>query len=461
MQSSLSFAITVAVVTVGCGGSVSQQAQADGGPSGDDAGIAVDTGVVMTPKDSGAPVKDSGTAMEASVDTGVDTGGPSIVYPAFPIDVPQVTNNGGTTLAAPVIVTVTWSSDPNAATWNAFGDAIGGSSYWHAINSEYGVGPATSGTTNHVSITTAAPATLADTDVANLVAMSAGVAPWPANTPNTIYAIYLAPTTSFTYMGADVCTSGIGGYHQQTTTGVVYAVLPQCSFDQPADIELSASHELDEAATDPHIQGALAYAGFDQNHIAMEFFNKFQDELGDACEFFATAADSTDLPPYTVQRQWSNASAAAGHDWCVPSADGYMYNTTLLPSSNTDTISPIMEVLGYPSNLSRTKGFKVALNASRTFPVGLFSDQALSGPFTLSVQGGQGERLTHDLQGNTINNGSANITLDRTSGVNGGVAMVTVTPTAFNSLGIVYFRIKSTLPNAQQSHYLPILISQN
>ena len=459
LQSFSVSATALALALVACGGAVTNTAQSDGGSTGDDSGgVAIDSGA-NTLQDSGSTVHDA--AREAApIDTGIDTGGPSSVYPAFPIDAPQVQDNGGPTLAAPVIVTITWSTDPDANTYNTFGDTIGASSYWHALNTEYSVGPATSGTTNHVTITTAPAATMADSDLDTLVATNAGVAPWPASTPNTIYAVYMPPGMGLTFGGQDVCQQGIGGYHSETSGNVVYAIMPHCNGFMTQDVELSASHELDEAVTDPHTNSNPAYIYFDQNHLAMEFFNSFQSEIGDACEMMMANADPIDFPPYVVQRQWSNKAAAAGHDWCVPSADGYMYNTTLLPSSNEDAISVDLSSLGLGVGVVPSKGFKVALNQTRTFPIGLFSDKALSGPFTIDVQG-LGQPIGQDQQGNPINNGTATVTLDRTSGVNGEIANVTVTPTAYSSVGVVFFYIRSVLPGSQQHHYLPILISQN
>jgi hypothetical protein len=34
-----------------------------------------------------------------------------------------------------------------------------------------------------------------------------------------------------------------------------------------------------------------------------------------------------------------------------------------------------------------SEGLKVPVNTSRTFPIGFFSDQATSGPFTIDIQG--------------------------------------------------------------------------
>ena len=387
LQSSALSAITMALVATyaGCGGS--------GTPSLSSGGDAGDGGVVAKPtqgNDSGIE-GDAGGPHDAGAGATDANGAASTTYPAFQVDVAQVTDNGGPVLAAPVVVTVTWSTDPDAQTYDALGDTIGASAYWKDINSEYGVGAATSGAANHVSVTTAPPAAgFDDGELDALVEANAGTS-WPANTPNTIYAIYLPPGSALYFGGPasaggqDACAQGVGGYHTESQNkNLVYAIMPHCSNFQTADVELGASHELNEAATDPHTNTTPAYYGFDTNHLAFEFFNQFQDELGDACETFATSTDSTDFAPYVVQRQWSNKSAAAGSQWCLPKIAEPFYNTTFLPASNLDTINADLTTLGYGP--AQSKGFKIALNTSRTFPIGLFSDMATSGPFSLDVQ---------------------------------------------------------------------------
>jgi hypothetical protein len=471
---------TGAATGAACGGSVAATPDAGGGsnetpdsgspgtsPTGSaplDAGgsVVLDAGSTST-LDGSSTRADSGVRDAASDANGMA----STTYPAFKVDVASVVDNGGPVLSAPVIVTITWSSDPDAVTWNALGDAMGPSSYWHAINSEYGVGPSTSGTANHISITTAPPTEFSDSDLDALVTAHAGV-DWPAPTANTLYAIYMPPGVGLYFGGSpasggqDACALGVGGYHEETMDAkhTVYAIMPHCSMFQTGDIELSASHELNEAATDPHPNTNTAYAGFDQNHLAFEFFNQFQDELGDACESFVEATDALDFTPYVVQRQWSNKSAAAGSHWCLPALNEPFYNTTFLPQTKLDTISVDLSSLGMGAGTTTSKGFKVPLNQSRTFPIGLFSDKETGGPFTLDVQG-LGGPLAQDQNGNVINNGTATVTLDLTSGVNGQIANVTVTPTAYSPMGIVFFYVRAVLPNSQQHHYLPILISQN
>ena len=69
--------------------------------------------------------------------------------------------------------------------------------------------------------------------------------------------------------------------------------------------------------------------------------------------------------------------------------------------------------------------------------------------------------IAQDQNGNNIDNGTATVSFDLSSGVNGQIANVTVTPTAYSSLGITFFSIRSQLTGSQQHHYLPVLISQN
>jgi hypothetical protein len=463
------FVLTITLAHAGCGGSGSnspgfspgENAGGSGGAGG--GGLSAGGGgggsVENTPDGGNQGNPDGGSSGQ---DAASETGSPSGTYPAFPVDVAQVVNNGGSVLTSPVVVTVTWSTDPGAETYNTFGDTIGPSTYWKDINSEYKVGASTSGTSNHVSITTAAPSSFADSDLDSLVETNAGTS-WPAPTANTLYAIYLPPGSTLTSGGQDLCSQGVGGYHTESQNkNLVYAIMPHCSGFQTADVELSASHELNEASTDPHPGSNPAYAGFDANHLAFEFFNSFQDELGDACESFVEATDAVDFTPYTVQRQWSNASAAAGSHWCLPALAEPFYNTTFLASSPLDTISVNTAPLGGSSGTVQTKGFKIAVGASRTFAIGYFSDVPTNGAFTLDVQGlGASNPIAQDQNGNAINNGDATITIDKTSGQNGDTANVTVTPKSFSTLGVTFLYIRAQLPGAQQHHYLPVLISQN
>jgi hypothetical protein len=452
-------------VATGCGGSSNtNNSPQTGNDAGEEGGSGSSSGGASG-SSSGAG-EDAGSKHDGAADAGMEAGHtPSSMYPAFPVDSPTVMDNGGKVLSAPNIVTVTWASDTQAATWNAFDDSIGPTAYWKAINSEYGVGPSTGGTTNHVSITTAAPTTMSDADLDTLVSTNVGNGTWPANTPNTIYAVYMPPGAALTFGGQDACSQGVGGYHEESQTGsYVYAIMPQCKGFQAGDIELSASHELNEAATDPHPNTALAYAGFDQNHLAWEFFQSFQDELGDACELYSWSGytDTETNFSYAVQRQWSNAAATAGHDPCVPAASGPFFDLTAFPSEQT-TINVNLTPLGMGAGPTTTKGFKGTLNQPLTIHLGAYSDAPTTGMWNITTNV-DAQFSFQDQNGAMLNNGKATVTLDKTSVINGDTVTLTVTPTDWGQLGVVYIWFRNSMPNAAQGAPhgdYAILVSQN
>ena len=87
------------------------------------------------------------------------------------------------------------------------------------------------------------------------------------------------------------------------------------------------------------------------------------------------------------------------------------YNTTFLPQTNLDTITVNLDSVFPGAGSTTSKGIKIPAGTSRTFPIGLFSDQATSGPFTLDVQG-LTDPITQDESGNDVANGKFTVTLD-------------------------------------------------
>ena len=483
---------------LGCGSSGGNggTASPDSGViTGEDAGTNKLIDASTPPADTGAPPPatdsgvDAGPPPEVLADAG-DYGGTSSTYPAFTVDAPRIVNNGEAVLATPVVVTVTWPGDTLADTFEAFGDNLGATTYWQAAVGEYGVGPVTSGAANHIRLTSAPPATMADTDVAtfvtnNLTAAVAGTAaedggtPWPAPTSQTIYAIYLSSSTDLTSQGQSLCAQGVGGYHDSVQVGsnqYSYAVMPHCNDTtatppvvfQASDIEESASHEFAEAATDPipglqtsSGQPANGYQGFDNDHWNYEFFNQFQDELGDACESFQSSyfQDTETNFPYWVQRMWSNKGVAAGHNPCSPVIAAPFYNTTVF----TDQLQAVaLDFSSLGGGTYNTKAFHALVGQSVTFQVGFFSDADTGGPWTVTSE--MDTAIAQDpSNGNPIDNGTATVTLDQPTGENGHKAYVTVTPTKAGQLGVQLIVLRSALPGEASiehpNHYLPILIA--
>lgn len=438
------------------------------------------------PVDSGH-VTDSGTTTmsdaTAEAEGGMDHGAPSTTYPAFLPDVGTIQSNNGFVMNAPVIVPITWNADGSQTVFQNFADEIGATSYWHATTSEYGVGPATSGMANHVSLMTAPPASISDTDLQTMVANNAGAMNgWPAPTPNTIYAFFLAPQTSLNLnMGGmssegdaasgDACANGVGGYHSQVTVGSVttsYAVVAACNFGGSATMAQqtteSMSHELIEAATDPQPNGTddagapvAGWVGFDTDHFAYNWFFEFSNtEVGDACEvsadnFYEEKETSPAFDAF-VQRTWSNKPGPMGHNPCVPapspSTTAYFNVAVLNLSEVTLTLPP--QLTGATGNTNQqVKGVHIPVGKSAVVELGFFSDGPTSGPWTLSWH-----------QGSPFNPNVAtylNATIDKTTGVNGEKAYVTVTPTSAGKLAGELLWIESTLGTAK--HMMPIVIS--
>jgi hypothetical protein len=406
-------------------------------------------------------------------------GDASTTFPAFTPDVPQVQTNGGPVLTSPQIVTVTWPDETNAAALESFGDDIGPSMYWADATHEYGVGPGWSGPVSHVRLTEQPIASWSDVQLDAWVAdhlANNTMYGMPAPDGNTVYVFYLSPTTSLSYGGMDACQQGIGGYHISLAgSDYAYAVILQCDGNQLREATSSASHELVEAATDPHPNDIAAYYGFDPAHLAWDVFQSFQDEIADACEFYhgpsgafygqlfpviEYAGDAGGGPPdaalvpdagtvtYDVQRTWSNASAAAGHDPCVPVAAGPYFNVTPM---GQETVTLNLSGIGGGSN-AQGLGYDIKKGQTKTIAVGFHSDAPTSGPWTISVSEG------NPLLGGSQTGSHVTTTIDHASGQNGDVGYITVTVNSIDtSMDGELLTIESQL-NGTRS-YVPILIS--
>jgi hypothetical protein len=465
--SGFGFVATAAVVLAACGSSSSNHSAppSPDASSGDDAG---------------------GEAADAG-----DEGSSGSVYPAFTVDVPQIRKNQGAVLTNPVVVTITWPGETNASSYEGFGDTIGASSYWTATTAQYGVGPATSGPSSHVRMNQPLPSSMSYDDVTSFVAAAVQAAGsdggvgeagatdagatdagapdpvWPAPVVDasgrgqTIYALFIPTSTAVTDPGSgqSFCDLGALGYHDEVSSangvGVAFAVTLECPSLSLALNEETAAHEAIEAATDPYTElGPSGFSGFDANHLAWDLYTGYNDELADACENWQDSyyQESSSFP-YWVQRSWSNAGALAGHDPCVPAAAGPYHGMTLFPSQES-TVKISASALGNPA--SSTKGFKATLGQPLTFQVGYFSD-ASAAPWKIAYD--FPSSLSDDM-GNTVSNGAAKVTIDKTAGQNGDKANVTVTVSTKAPSGFHLMAITWDPPTSPEflPHYLPLLI---
>jgi hypothetical protein len=281
---------------------------------------------------------------------------------------------------------------------------------------------------------------------------------WPAPTDQTIYILYLPVGTSLDLGGGqDACTVGVGGYHDSTqittadgkTMNVAYAIIPQCQTANGVldESTMSASHELAEASLDPHPQANPGWVGYDDAHLAWDYFQQFQDENGDNCEFYKDSffKNTTDDLPFAIQRQWSNKSAAAGHAPCVPAVSGAYFNTT--PLSQEGIQVDLSQLQG--SSKQATQGFHIAVNDTKTFQIGFYSDGPTDA-WTIEAREGtpftQTPSTTHRLD----------LKLDKTTGQNGEKANLTVKVLQAGRTKGELVTIVST--QGSKKHFMPILI---
>jgi hypothetical protein len=247
---------------------------------------------------------------------------------------------------------------------------------------------------------------------------------------------------------------GVGGYHDSTlitTAGgkslnAAYAVIPQCSAGDLDESTISASHEIGEASLDPHPGPKAGWVGYDDNHLAWEYFQQFQSENGDDCEFYKDSfykSTSADLP-FAIQRQWSNQSAVAGHAPCVPAPAGVYFNVT--PLDLEDIQVDLSQLQG--SANQATKGFHIAVGDTRTVPLGFYSD-APADAWTIEAR--EGTPFTRTAPTHRLD-----LSLDKTSGKNGEKAQLTVKVNQAGRTKGELVTIVST--QGTKKHYMPLLI---
>jgi hypothetical protein len=398
--------------------------------SGNDTGNGSDA---SSSDDGGATVDD---ASDAGAGDAAD-GAPSTTYPAFAPDMPQIVDHKGARLNAAKIVTVTFAGDPNTATIQAFDDAIGASKYWKTTTSEYGIGPASSAMADHVVVQTAPMSPWADSAIDSWVATQAGssTSGWPAPDAQTVYAVFIPASVQVTSSGQDACQS-YDGYHTELQVGtdpnVAYAlILEKCMVPGTTMIDNvteTAAHELVESATDPVPDNSPGLTGFDADHLAWELWNQWSDEVADACQNDddANYREGADLP-YAAQRTWSNVSAKAGHDPCVPVPSGPFFDVTPLGLDDVTVSAP-----NYMGTLQtyKTKGWHVVPGMTRTVQIGLYSD-APTGDWTLTAVEGNGftspssSALDLSLSQSTGNNGTTvDLTIRVKSAPTGGTGVL-------------------------------------
>jgi hypothetical protein len=247
---------------------------------------------------------------------------------------PQVVDRGGPKLASVDLVTVTFAGFPYRDEVESLGDWMVTSDWYLQIGREYTVGTGTQSA--KVRLPDEAPLVLSlDVppkigDVGNWLetAILRGRLPHPRADKSTLYMLY--------FLSPDPCetTPFPPGFHDSTssTAGVPFGAVIPCKLasgrvSSLESVEVAATHELAEAATDPFPETAPGFLLPDDQPWGFAF----GPEVGDLCETSTMRIDG-----HRVQRIWSNTHAVLGEDPCSPADDSSPYFNI---AGDLDTVS--------------------------------------------------------------------------------------------------------------------------
>ena len=413
----------------------------------------------------GGDVMDAGdTATDGQAPAEVDNGAPSTTYPAPHPPLPDLVNAAkGPVLTTPKVAFVFYPGDARASELEAFARKVAGSTYWSTTTAEYGVG-ALSYTGMFELTGETAPPTISQAQIQTKIASDLASGKLGVPDPQTIYTLVFPAGTTVTQvnpittlLGPVLSCQSFTGYHDNVPvalsdagpkTEFAYAVIPTCAADVTA-LTSVMSHEWVEAATDPLLTSNgmftvqsgpnAAFYATDADHAVWSLLGG--GEAGDLCVPQGPSIEFT--PPeigYPVQRTWSNVAARASHDPCVPHVGSGAYFAAAPVLTQTVTFST-----SFTGSVT-TKGIVVAVGASATVEVDLFSDGATNGPITVKA----GDLLSSSY-GSYGFAKTLDFAWDRTQGLNGEKLHLTVTVTASSFLGGAHaFTITATNGNRRQ-----------
>jgi hypothetical protein len=447
----------LAISALACGSSSTSASPTDGGAH--DGSVVEGGSPGDAAADGGVDAASDASAADAAAD--VDNGAPSTNYPAPHPPLPTLTNaDHGPVLTTPHVYLVFYPGYTPATITDlqSFAQKVGPSTYWPATTHEYGVGAITYAGTITLTGQTA-PTSIASTDIQTWVASQIQSGVFGTPDPQAIYTIVYPSSTMIsqpnpvsTLLPASQSCTNFGGYHDNVAVSAAdggaaqnyaYAVIPTCT-GSVQDLTAVISHEWIEASTDPFLtsSGVFSISGgpqsafftVDTNHSIWAVLGG--GEAGDLCE--PEAPDVYYTPPdigYEVQRTWSNLSAAASHDPCVPATAGQAFFDSAPVLTDTVTFtSPITP------NIT-TQGITIPVGMSKTIEVDLFSDGDTGGPWTVTA-----DDVLYKYYGGYGIPASLSFAWDRTSGVNGEKLHLTITVTQASIVGNGHaFMITSTL----------------
>jgi hypothetical protein len=286
---------------------------------------------MTTDGDSGKPPADAGMDVAPFVQAPHTQ-----QYPAIP-------NNGGAALQPLKLVTIVSAGDPLVNDLFAFSDALVASNWLKAAGADYGLSSATNvNIQSGDAITTNPTADAMDTFIGNAIASH----PEAAADANTMYLLYLPDNiVDVDPRGTNTDCTLHGGYHTVGNSGRVWGFSQRCptngtGLSKLESLTLIASHEVMEAATDPHPETGWTFGALTK--LSQSPYAATTGEVGDMCV-------GTEIIEglYTYQRIWSNTAADAGGDPCVPPVKDPFYNVTTdknwypVTAGSSVTITPI------------------------------------------------------------------------------------------------------------------------
>ena len=343
----------------------------------------------------------SGSGSGSGGGSGSGSGSNSGFVQATHASQPTVVSEGGTVLTAPKVVPIFFSGDSAMQTQvEAFLGQLTTSPYWTSISKEYGVGALSLG----ASIVSTDTPPVTDDALQAWITSHVGM-DWPAEDGNTIYSVFLPAGVTLTASFGASCMA-FGGYHEENASGaIVYALLPRCD-DTIDTLTLALSHELLEASTDPHPNTAPAYNVVDNDDVIWEVTPG--GELGDMCEY-ADGVRQRLVGNFLVQRTWSNQSAAAGHDPCVPAmAAPYVEAVPLVTDITVDFGG---------GQVIPTRGLSIPIGTTKVVEVDLYSD-APAADWTVEAL---------DVGATYLGHPELSVALDKPTGGNGSKMQLTIT----------------------------------
>jgi hypothetical protein len=226
------------------------------------------------------------------------------------------------------LVTVSFPGSTRESDITAFGDWLVTSSWLSMVGAEYGVG---SGTHQHVALTDSLPASIAVANVDALIQQHVADHSLPSG-QDVLYAVFLPDgaqikETDPSYSCAVYHGRFTPAFHRQTetpgTSSYALVVVPTCTALTRDVLEVAASHEIIEAATNPYIFDNPAYI-----FPTGDPWEPLGGEIADMCEA------NWPIDGHTVTRVWSNQAAANSHNPCAPSNMPF-YEVSVSPPSAT------------------------------------------------------------------------------------------------------------------------------